>query len=199
MGHFITSLSFVTILHRPSSTIFSFSFKSSISLDFVYFSKLERDLPPTSLNKMQFFLLVSTVITLTAAAPERQGRAAPEYEGVCKASAEAYRKAKAEGKPAKIAGVIAAKTFYVGFFNSKISGIVPACKNTVDATQSKSVASMVKYFNTATSNDLNVVTPICKAATVAYFNAKIDGRHRTKPSWPLLELMCPCSLKIWGQ
>ena len=95
---------------------------------------------------------------------------------MCEASAEAYSKAKSQGKPTKIAGVIAAKTFYVGFFNSKISGTVPACKNTVDATQSKSVASMVKYFNTAASNDLNVVTPICKAATVAYFNAKIAGK-----------------------
>merc|ERR1712116_57029 len=49
----------------------------------------------------------------------------------------------------KIAGVVAAKTFYVGFFEEKITGIVPVCKNTVDATQSKSVAGMVKYFNTA--------------------------------------------------
>ena len=147
---------------------------------------------------MQFFLLVSTVITLTAAAPERQGRAAPEYEGVCKASAEAYSKAKAEGKPAKIAGVIAAKTFYVGFFNSKISGIVPACKNTVDATQSKSVASMVKYFNTATSNDLNVVTPICKAATVAYFNAKIDGKTPDEAKLAAAGAYVPLLLKDLG-
>ena len=94
---------------------------------------------------------------------------------MCEASAKAYSAAKASGKPTKIAGVIAAKTFYVGFFNSKISGIVPACKNTVDATQSKSVAGMVKYFNTATSNNLNVVTPICKAATIAFFNAMIKG------------------------
>ena len=153
---------------------------------------------PPSINKMQFFLLVSTVITLTAAAPERQGRAAPEYESVCKASAEAYSKAKAEGKPAKIAGVIAAKTFYVGFFNSKISGIVPACKNTVDATQSKSVASMVKYFNTATSNDLNVVTPICKAATVAYFNAKIDGKTPDEAKLAAAGAYVPLLLKDLG-
>ena len=94
----------------------------------------------------------------------------------CQASAEAYKNAKAGGKPAKIAGTIAAKAFYVEFFNSKITGIVPQCKNTVDATQSKSVANMVKYFNAAASNNLNVVTEICKAATVAYFNAKIDGK-----------------------
>ena len=99
---------------------------------------------------------------------------------MCEASAEAYSKAKSQGKPTKIAGVIAAKTFYVGFFNSKISGTVPACKNTVDATQSKSVASMVKYFNTAASNDLNVVTPICKAATVAFFNSMIKGSTKVE-------------------
>ena len=103
-------------------------------------------------------------------------RAAPEYERACQASAEAYKNAKAGGKPAKIAGTIAAKAFYVEFFNSKITGIVPQCKNTVDATQSKSVANMVKYFNAAASNNLNVVTEICKAATVAYFNAKIEGK-----------------------
>merc|ERR1739842_257788 len=145
-------------------------------------------------------LLLSTVLTLTTAAPERQrgARAAPEYERVCEASSEAYRKAKSEGKPSKIAGVIAAKTFYVGFFNSKISGIIPSCKNTVDATQSKSVASMVKYFNTAASNELNVVTPICKAATVAYFNAKIEGKTPDEAKLAAAGAYVPLLLKDIG-
>merc|ERR1712117_434830 len=123
----------------------------------------------------ELIVLLSTVATLITAAPDRQRniRAAPEYERVCKAAELAYTAAREEGKSAKIAGVVAAKTFYVKFFEEKITGIVPACKNTVDATQSKSVGGMVKYFNTAASNDLNVVTPICKAATVAYFNAKL--------------------------
>ena len=75
------------------------------------------------------------------------------------------------GKSTKIAELIAAKTFYVEFFNAKISGNVPACK-----TKSKSVSDMVKYFNAANSNNMNVLTPICKASTIAYFTAKIDGK-----------------------
>merc|ERR1711928_285257 len=50
-----------------------------------------------------------------------------------------------------------------------------SCGNAVDSTHSRSVADMAKYFNTATSNNLNVVTPICKAATIAFFNAMIKG------------------------
>ena len=99
---------------------------------------------------------------------------------MCKAAELAYSTAREEGKSAKIAGVVAAKTFYVKFFEEKITGIVPACKNTVDATQSKSVGGMVKYFNTAASNDLNVVTPICKAATVAFFNSMIKGSTKVE-------------------
>ena len=117
---------------------------------------------------------------------------------MCEAAKQAYSRAKAEGKPSKIAGVIAAKTFYVGFFNSKISGTVPACKNTVDATQSKSVASMVKYFNTAASNELNVVTPICKAATVAYFNAKIAGKTPDEAKLAATGAYVPLLLKDIG-
>ena len=125
-------------------------------------------------------------------------RAAAEYERVCEASAEAYSKAKSSGKSSKVAGVIAAKTFYVGFFDSRMSGIVPACKTTVDATQSKSVAGMVKYFNTATSNDLNVVTPICKAATVAYFNAKIAGKTPDEAKLAAAGAYVPLLLKDFG-
>ena len=125
-------------------------------------------------------------------------RAAPEYERVCKAAELAYSAAREEGKSAKIAGVVAAKTFYVGFFEEKITGIVPACKNTVDATQSKSVAGMVKYFNTAASNDLNVVTPICKAATVAYFTAAIEGKTPDEAKLAAAAAYVPLLLKDLG-
>merc|ERR1712130_431481 len=119
------------------------------------------DLPQVKMEL--FYLLISTVLTLTAAAPEGQRaiRAAPEYERVCEASAEAYSKAKSAGKPSKIAG-------------------------------------MVKYFNTATSNDLNVVTPICKAATVAYFNAKIAGKTPDEAKLAAAGAYVPLLLKDFG-
>ena len=59
------------------------------------------------------------------------------------------------------------------FFNARISGNVPACK-----TKSKSVFDMVEYFNAANSNNMNVLTLICKAS-----NECLDGvRGRTEAS-----------------
>merc|ERR1712117_886787 len=127
--------------------------------------------------KMTPFLLLSVLATLIAAAPERQRhiRAAAGYDSVCAAAEQAYSRAKAAGKSSKIAGVVAAKTFYLQFFNAKINTIVPSCGIAVDSTHSKSVADMAKYFNTATSSNLKVMIPICKAATVAFFNSMIKG------------------------
>merc|ERR1712012_445908 len=107
--HFVTRPSFVTIFLKNTTT--------------------------NNNNRMELIVLLSTVATLITAAPDRQRniRAAPEYESVCKAAELAYTAAREEGKSAKIAGVVAAKTFYVKFFEDKITGIVPACKNTVDA------------------------------------------------------------------
>merc|ERR1711970_1277262 len=132
--------------------------------------------------KMTPFLLFSVLATLIAAAPERQRqiRAAPGYDNVCEAAKQAYSRAKAEGKPSKIAGVVAAKTFYVEFFTSRINTIMPSCGNAVDSTHSRSVADMAKYFNTASSSNLNVMTPICKAATVAFFNSMIKGSTKVE-------------------
>ena len=118
-------------------------------------------------------------------------RAAPAFENVCKSAEEAYSGAKASGKSSKIAGLISAKTFYVEFFNSRISTIVPSCGNAVDSTHSKSVADMAKYFNTATSNNLNVVTPICKAATIAFFNAMIKGASNVEANVAAAEAYMP--------
>merc|ERR1712198_118685 len=142
---------------------------------------------PKSPSEMVFFLLLSAAFTLIAGAPEphRQIRAAPTFEDVCKAAAEGYSEAKASGKSSKIAGLISAKTFYVEFFNSKITGRVPLCEKTVDAVQAKSVAGMVKYFNGASSNNLNVLTPICKATTVAYMTAKSRNAEKLPQSLPL--------------
>jgi len=131
-------------------------------------------------GQMELFLILSAVFALSAGAPgldrQRQIRAAPTIENVCKASEEAYRQARASGKSSKIASLISAKTFYVEFFDSKIRGRVPFCENTVDAVQAKSVNGMVKYFNSAAANKLNVLTPICKATTVAFMTAKIEER-----------------------
>merc|ERR1712116_97824 len=70
-----------------------------------------------------------------------------------------------DGKSSKIAGVVAAKTFYLQFFNARINTIVPSCGNAVDSTHSKSVADMAKYFN---------------AATVAFFNSMIKGSTKVE-------------------
>merc|ERR1712179_512375 len=137
-----------------------------------------RSHPKSGSEMVLLFLLLSAVITLSggSAQTHRQIRAAPAFENVCKAASEAYREARASGKSSKIASLISAKTFYVQFFDSKIKGRVPLCENTVDQVQAKSVAGMVKYFNSAASNKLNVLTPICKATTVAFMTAKIEER-----------------------
>ena len=92
-----------------------------------------------------------------------------------------------------MAGVVAAKVFYVEFFNAKISGNVPGCK-----TKSKSVTDMVKYFNAANSNNMNVLTPICKASTLAYFNAKIEGKSAVEAKVAAAAAYMPFILKDLG-
>merc|ERR1712192_32436 len=150
--------------------------------------------------EMELFLLLSAAFTLSAAAPEthRQTRAAPAFENVCKAAEEAYSKARGSGKSSKIAGLISAKTFYEEFFDSKISGRVPLCENTVDAVQAKSVAGMVKYFNGAASNNLNVLTPICKATTVAFMTAKIEERGDIAAKLAAVAAYTPFILRDFG-
>ena len=125
-------------------------------------------------------------------------RAAAGYDNVCAAAEQAYSRAKAAGKSSKIAGVIAAKTFYLQFFNARINTIVPSCGNAVDSTHSKSVADMAKYFNTATSSNLNVMTPICKAATVAYFTAAIEGKTPEEAKLAAAAAYVPLLLKDLG-
>merc|ERR1711887_193235 len=114
--------------------------------------------------KLTPFLLFSVLATLVAAAPERQRqiRAAAGYDNVCEAAKQAYSRAKAEGKTSKIAGVVAAKTFYVEFFNSRINTIVPSCGNAVDSTHSKSIA----FFNAMIKGSSNVEANV--AAAEAY-------------------------------
>merc|ERR1712088_889387 len=128
-------------------------------------SSLNRRLKPRL--KMTPFLLLSVLATLIAAAPEKQRhiRSAAGYDNVCTAAEQAYSKAKAAGKSSKIAGVVAAKTFYLQFFNARINTVVPSCGNAVDSTHSKSVADMAKYF---------------KAATVAFFNSMIKGSTKVE-------------------
>ena len=88
---------------------------------------------------------------------------------------------------------MAAKTFYVEFFSAKISGKVPAC-----GTKSKSVSDMVKYFNAANSNQMNVLTPVCKASTIAYFTAKIEGKSAGEAKVAAAAAYLPFILKDLG-
>ena len=79
------------------------------------------------------------------------------------------------------------------FFNAKISGNVAACK-----TKSKSVSDMVKYFNTASANKMNVLTPICKASTLAFFDAKIKGKSSVEAKLAAAAAYMPLILANFG-
>ena len=79
------------------------------------------------------------------------------------------------------------------FFNARISGNVPACK-----TKSKSVFDMVEYFNAANSNNMNVLTPICKASTIAYFTAKIEGKSAAEAKVAAAAAYMPFILRDLG-
>ena len=48
------------------------------------------------------------------------------------------------------------------------------------------------------SNELNVVTPICKAATVAYFNAKIAGKTPDEAKLAAAGAYVPLLIKDFG-
>ena len=108
-----------------------------------------------------------------------------DYESVCASAAEAYSKAKAEGKPAKRAAAISAKTFFENVYDTYSStGFPPGglshCPNAVDAVQGRSTAGMVAYFNSAANADIEVLTPVCRIATLAYLKAKIAGKKSSK-------------------
>merc|ERR1712130_1067685 len=75
---------------------------------------------------------------------------------------------------------------------------VPLCENTADAAQAKSVAGMVKYFNGAATNNLNVLTPICKATTVAFMTAKIEERGEIAAKLAAAAAYTPFILRDFG-
>ena len=108
-----------------------------------------------------------------------------DNEAVCASAAEAYSNAREEGKPAKRAAAISAKTFFEKVFDTFSDTGFPAggltrCANTVDAVQAKSTNGMVAYFNSAAKADLEVLTPVCRVATLAYLKAKIAGKKSSK-------------------
>merc|ERR1712130_1080366 len=105
-----------------------------------------------------FFLLTQVVVPFIRAAPQNS-RAAMDYEAVCASAAEAYSKAREEGKPAKRAAAISARTFFENIFDTFSDTGFPAggltrCAKTVDAEQARSTNGMVAYFNSAANADI---------------------------------------------
>ena len=112
-------------------------------------------------------------------------RAAMDYEAICNSAAAAYSNAKAEGKPTKRAAALSAKIFFENVFDSYVDSGFPAgglrrCANAVDAAQAQSTNGMVAYFNAASKADIEVLTPVCRVATLAYLKAKIAGKKSSK-------------------
>merc|ERR1712037_479695 len=125
-----------------------------------------------------FLFFLTEVVLFITAAPQK--RAAMENEAVCASAAEAYSNAREEGKPAKRAAAISAKTFFEKVFDTFSDTGFPAgglarCANTVDAAQARSTNGMVIYFNSAAKADLEVLTPVCRVATLAYLKAKVEA------------------------
>ena len=112
-------------------------------------------------------------------------RAAMDYEAVCASAAEAYSNARSEGKPAKKAAAISARTFFENVYDTYSNTGFPAgglsrCTNPVDAVQARSTNGMVAYFNSAANADIEVLTPVCRVATLAFLKAKIAGKKSSK-------------------
>merc|ERR1712168_931574 len=111
------------------------------------------------------------------AAPQK--RAAMDYEAVCASAAEAYSNARSEGKPAKKAAAISARTFFENVYDTYSNTGFPAgglsrCTNPVDAVQARSTNGMVAYFNSATNKAKIAGKKSSKAkveASVAYLKA----------------------------
>merc|ERR1711962_1897434 len=120
------------------------------------------------------FLLIAALSSFITAAPQK--RAAMDYEAICNSAAAAYSKAKGEGKPTKRAAALSAKIFFENVFDSYVDSGFPAgglrrCANVVDVAQAQSTNGMVAYFNAAAKAEIEVLTPVCRIATLAYLKA----------------------------
>merc|ERR1712180_489275 len=127
------------------------------------------------------FLLIAALSSFITAAPQK--RAALDYEAICNSAAAAYSNAKAEGKPTKRAAALSAKIFYEKVFDSYVDSGFPAGgirhgANAVNEAQAQSTNGMVAYFNAAAKADIEVLTPVCRIATLAYLKAKIAGKKK---------------------
>ena len=108
-----------------------------------------------------------------------------DYDAVCASAAESYSTARADGKSLKRAAAISAKTFFENVYDTYVdSGIpvggLPRCTSPVDKVQARSTNGMVAYFNSATEADIEVLTPVCRIATLAFLKAKIAGKKSSK-------------------
>merc|ERR1712013_909415 len=87
--------------------------------------------------------------------------------------------------PQKRAAALSAKIFFENVFDSYVDSGFPAgglrrCANAVDAAQAQNTNGMVAYFNAAATADIEVLTPVCRVATLAYLKAKIAGKKSSK-------------------
>merc|ERR1711872_986177 len=92
---------------------------------------------------------------------------------------------KGGGEADKKSRRLSAKIFFENVFDSYVDSGFPAgglrrCENAVDAAQGQSTNGMVAYFNAATKADIEVLTPVCRIATLAYLKAKIAGKKSSK-------------------
>merc|ERR1712032_1431840 len=129
------------------------------------------------------FLLLATVTTFIRAAPQK--RAAMDFESVCASAAEAYSKAKAEGKPAKRAAAISAKTFFENVYDTFSSTGFPSgglsrCPNAVDAVQGRSTAGMVAYFTPPPMPTSRCSPPSAGSPPSPTSRQRLPGRSRAR-------------------
>merc|ERR1711962_871391 len=109
------------------------------------------------------FLLIAALSSFITAAPQK--RAALDYEAICSSAAAA----------------LSAKIFFENVFDSYVDSGFPAgglrrCASAVDAAQAQSTNGMLAYFNAAAKAEIEVLTPVCRIATLAYLKAKIAGK-----------------------
>jgi len=126
---------------------------------------------------MKLLVALSTLVSLVLSSPIELSRG--QEAALCQAATSAYRAAREEGKRPKMAAVMAAKTFYVQFALAPVGGTLAPCER-VDETLDLALAAMHAYFNAAAATDTEVLSPVCKAATLAYLEARIARKSEAK-------------------
>lgn len=126
---------------------------------------------------MKTIAALSTLVSMVLSSPIEVSSG--QEAALCQAATSAYRAARDEGKRPKMAAMMAAKTFYVEFTLAPVSGSLAPCEQ-VDETLTLAMAAMHAYFNTAAATATEVLSPVCKAATLAYLEARIARKSEAK-------------------